>query len=170
MAAKKASKGKSAAKKSKSKSAAKAPARKPAKKPAAKSAAAKKDDGSLRLTSAGPSFTVNDIEKSLAWYRDILGFKVGERWEMDGVLRGVELNAGNVLFMIAQDDWKKGRDRVKGEGVRMYCGTNQNIDQLAARIKAAGGTLAQEPTDQPWGTRDLAVEDPDGYKITIGNE
>src|SRR5213080_1344816 len=102
MAAKKSSKGKSAAaKKSKSKSVAKAPAKKPAKKPAAKSVSSKKDDGSLRLTSAGPSFTVNDIEKSLAWYRDVLGFKVGERWVMEGVLRGVELTAGNVTFMIA---------------------------------------------------------------------
>ena len=35
----------------------------------------------LRLASAGPALTVNDIQKSLAWYRDVLGFTVGERWE-----------------------------------------------------------------------------------------
>jgi Lactoylglutathione lyase and related lyases len=126
---------------------------------------AKKDDG-LRLTSAGPGLTVNDIEKSLAWYRDILGFTVGERWMNDGKLMGVELSAGNVMFMIGQDDWKKGRDRVKGAGVRLYCTTDQDIDRLATRIKAQGGTLTQEPKDQ-WGMRDLAVDDPDGYKITI---
>ncbi|MEA2164887.1 MAG: hypothetical protein QOK37_3014 [Thermoanaerobaculia bacterium] len=164
-AKKKMSKGKKAAAKTSSK---KAPAKKSAKKPPAKSARTTKNDASLRLTSAGPSFTVNDIEKSLAWYRDVLGFKVGERWEMDGVLRGVELTAGNVLFMIAQDDWKKGRDRVKGEGVRLYCESAQDVDKIAARIKAADGKIAQEPKDQPWGYRDLAVDDPDGFKITIG--
>jgi hypothetical protein len=29
---------------------------------------------SLALSSASPSFTVNDLEKSLAWYRDVVGF------------------------------------------------------------------------------------------------
>jgi uncharacterized glyoxalase superfamily protein PhnB len=41
------------------------------------------------------------------------------------------------------------------------------VDKLADRIKARGGTLAEEPKDQEWGARTLAVEDPDGFKITI---
>lgn len=124
----------------------------------------------LRLRSVAASFTVNDLEKSLAWYRDVLGFKVGERWEHDGKLAGVELVAGKVLFMLSQDDWKKGRDRVKGEGFRLYCTTNQNVDRLADQIKARGGTLLQEPRDEPWGARVFAVTDPDGFKITISTE
>jgi uncharacterized glyoxalase superfamily protein PhnB len=149
----------------------KAPAKAATKRSSAKSAKAKSGkDENLRLTSAGPGLTVNDVEKSLAWYRDVLGFTVSERWESDGKLMGVELNAGSVMFMIGQDDWKKGRDRVKGVGVRLYCTTDQDIDRLAARIKANGGTLAQEPKDQPWGMRDLAIDDPDGYKITIAKD
>jgi lactoylglutathione lyase len=168
MATKKTSKAKKPAAKAKSpKRVAKPAAKKAAKKSAAKTASAKKDGG-LRLRSASPSFTVNDIDKSLAWYRDVLGFTAGDRWEMDGVLRGVELSAGDVLFMIGQDDWQKGRDRVKGVGVRLYCETDQDIDKIAARIKAAGGTLAQEPADQSWGYREISLDDPDGYKLTIG--
>ncbi|HXA19618.1 MAG TPA: VOC family protein [Thermoanaerobaculia bacterium] len=146
---------------------AKAPAKAATKRPAAKKA---KSDGKLRLTSASPSFTVNDIEKSMVWYRDVLGFTIGERWEDGGKLLGAEMAAGDVSFMIGQDDWKKGRDRVKGVGVRMYCTTDQDIDKLAARIKANGGTLAQEPKDTQWGTRELSIDDPDGYKITIAKE
>ena len=122
---------------------------------------------SLRLRSAGPSFTVNDIQKSLAFYRDVLGFTVKDRWEQDGALHGVELVAGRVTFWLGQDDWKKGRDRVKGQGFRMYCGTTQDIDTLARRIEGGGGTLVEKPTDRPWGGRDFAVVDPDGFKITI---
>jgi uncharacterized glyoxalase superfamily protein PhnB len=122
----------------------------------------------LALSSASPSFTVNDLEKSLAWYRDILGLVVEERWEHGGKLAGVELRAGGVSFMIGQDDWKKGRDRRKGEGFRLYCTTTQDVDALAERIEARGGKLDQEPRDQPWGTRDFALTDPDGFKITIG--
>ena len=116
---------------------------------------------------ATPSFTVDDVERSLTWYRDILGFTVKERWESDGRLVGVEVAAGKTVFMLAQDDWKKGRNRAKGEGFRLHCGTTQDVDRLADRIKARGGTLTQEPTDQPWGQRDFAVLDPDGFKITI---
>ena len=101
--------------------------------------------GKLNLRSVGPSFTVNDVEKSLAWYRDVMGFAVGKRWEEGGKLLGVELTAGPVLFMIGQDDWKKGRDREKGVGFRLYCDTDQDVDELAKGIKARGGTLLQEP-------------------------
>jgi uncharacterized glyoxalase superfamily protein PhnB len=124
----------------------------------------------LKMSSASPGFTVNDLEKSLAWYRDVLGFVVEERWEEGGKLAGVSLRAGDVTFMIGQDDWKKGRDRKKGEGFRLYCETKQDVDALAGKIKARGGTLDQEPHDEPWGTRAFALTDPDGFKITIARE
>jgi uncharacterized glyoxalase superfamily protein PhnB len=126
--------------------------------------------GALKMSEASPGFTVNDLEKSLAWYRDVVGFAVEERWEHDGKLMGVSLKAGNVTFMIGQDDWKKGRDRKKGEGFRLYCTTTQDVDALAAGIAARGGKLDQEPRDQPWGTREFALTDPDGFKITIARE
>jgi uncharacterized glyoxalase superfamily protein PhnB len=125
--------------------------------------------GTLSIRSTAPSFTVNDLQRSLAWYRDVLGFAVKERWEHEGTLQGVELSASPVSFMLSQDDWKKGRDRVKGEGIRLYCTTDQNVDALADRIKKNGGTLMHEPRDE-WGMRSVSVEDPDGFKITIATK
>jgi len=152
-------------------------ARKPAKttrakkkSPARAKAAPKKGrtaTGALALNDASPSFTVNDLEKSLAWYRDVLGFGVEETWKDAGKVVGVSLRAGDVSFMIGQDDWNKGRDRKKGEGFRMFCMTKKNVDDLAKRIEAKGGRVDQGPTDQPWGVRDISLTDPDGFKITI---
>ena len=122
---------------------------------------------SLALSDASPSLTVNDLEKSLAWYRDVLGFAVEETWKDDGKVIGVSLRAGGVSFMIGQDDWKKGRDRKKGEGFRMFCMTKGSVDDLAKKIETKGGRLDQGPTDQPWGVRDISLTDPDGFKITI---
>lgn len=135
--------------------------------PRAKARPARKQPETLRLRSVCPSFTVDDVAKSLAWYTTVLGFVVQKRWESEGKLEGVEILAGRVLFMLAQDDWKKGRDRVKGEGFRLYCDTEQDVDGLAERIKARGGKLLQEPRDEPWGSRAFSIEDPDGFKITI---
>jgi uncharacterized glyoxalase superfamily protein PhnB len=100
----------------------------------------------------------------------VLGFVEKERWEQDGVLRGIELVAGRVSFWLSQDDWKKGRDRVKGQGFRLYCGTAQDVDALAALIKTRGGRLAEGPKDQPWGGRDFSVVDPDGFALTIASD
>ena len=124
----------------------------------------------LSMSSASPSFTVGDLQKSLAWYRDVVGFAVEDRWEQEGKLTGVMLRAGDVTFMLGQDDWKKGRERKKGEGFRLYCETKQDVDALAKKIKAGRGTLDQEPHDEPWGTRAFSLTDPDGFKLTIARE
>ena len=110
---------------------------------------------------------MNDIHRSLAWYQNVLGCIVVERWERDGELRGATLRAGAVDFYLGQDDWKQGRDRVKGAGFRIYCTTSQKVDAIAAGIKARGGTLLHDPQDESWGERDFAIADPDGFKITI---
>jgi catechol 2,3-dioxygenase-like lactoylglutathione lyase family enzyme len=124
----------------------------------------------LRLRSFEPSFTVNDLGESIRFYTELLGFVISERWDDDaGVLRGVMLKAGDCELGLAQDDWAKGRDRKKGEAVRIWCQTAQDIDAIAARIKAGGGRLTEEPHDQ-WGSRSLSVDDPDGFHLTIYRE
>ena len=174
MAAKKNARTKTVSKRPKAKTAAKAKA--PAKKAAAsakgsKSSAQKsrKTPETLRLKSFTPSLTVNDLGKSLAFYTDGLGFIVGERWTEGDVLRGVMLKAGLSELGLSQDDWKLGKDRKKGAGFRIYCDTAQDVDAIAARAKAAGFPLTEEPADHlAWHVRSFSMDDPDGFHITIG--
>jgi uncharacterized glyoxalase superfamily protein PhnB len=123
----------------------------------------------LRLRSIQPGFTVNDIERSVKWYTDVLGFVMKEPWMNEGKMMGAQIRAGASSIYLGQDDFKKGRDRVKGIGVRLYCDTAQDLDKLAEGIKQRGGTLDHEPQTQPWGTRDFGITDPDGYRITISS-
>ncbi len=113
------------------------------------------------------SLTVNDIHESLAWYTDVLGCAIDEKYEHEGKLVGVGLKAGDVFLMLAQDDGAKGWDRIKGQGISLYVTTDQDIDEVASRIKAAGGTLDEEPADMPWGARTFRLRDPDGFLFTI---
>jgi catechol 2,3-dioxygenase-like lactoylglutathione lyase family enzyme len=126
----------------------------------------KRERETLRLRAFEPSLTVNDLDQSTRFYTDVLGFIVGDRWTDAGVLKGVMLKAGVCSLGLSQDDGAKGRDRKKGEGVRIWCQTSQDIDALAGRIKAAGGQLTEEPSDQ-WGMRSLSMDDPDGFHLTI---
>ena len=137
------------------------------KKAAAPSRPQRRQPETLRLRSIMPSLTTNDLEASIEFYTDVLGFVIGERWNDNGKLVGVGLKAGSCELGLSQDDWAKGRDRRKGEGIRIFCETVQDVDALAARIKAAGHRLTQEPMTQSWGVRSIGLDDPDGFHWTI---
>ena len=123
----------------------------------------------LQVTTIIPSLTVDDLNKSITFY-EALGFTVGERWEDNGALLGVMINAGKTQLGLNQDDWKKGRDRTKGQGIRLFMTTTQNVDEIAARAKSAGVTLKSEPHDTEFKTRAFEVVDPTGFLLTISSE
>ncbi|HEY2323620.1 MAG TPA: VOC family protein, partial [Thermoanaerobaculia bacterium] len=79
------------------------------------------------------SLTVKDLQQSLAWYRDVVGFTVDREHERGGKVFGVSLRAGDVRVLITQDDGSKGLDRAKGEGFSLMIATDQNIDEIAER-------------------------------------
>lgn len=122
---------------------------------------------SLRLRAMAASLTVNDLERSLRFYRDGLGFVVVDRWEEGGELVGYMLRAGSCEIGIGKDDWAKGHDRVKGVGLRLWCETAQDVDTFAARVRSRGYALTEEPADRSWGVRSFAVDDPDGFHLSI---
>jgi uncharacterized glyoxalase superfamily protein PhnB len=123
----------------------------------------------LRAKTVSPTLTVDDLQKSMKFFEG-LGFGVEERWEENGVLLGVMLRAGDAMINLSQDDWKKGRDRKKGLGMRIYISTAQDVDQLAAQAKKAGVRLDAEPHDTDWGSRAFEVTEPSGFTLTIGSE
>ena len=115
------------------------------------------------------AFTVNDLSESITFYTEGLGFEIQERHEADGELRFVQLKAGTVQIGLGQDDFARGRDRVKGVGFRTWIGTSQDLFVLAERAKAAGIALDHEPEALPWGGMAFGVTDPDGFKLSIVN-
>ena len=125
-------------------------------------------ESALQAKTFSTAITVDDIQQSIGFFEG-LGFTVDERWEQDGKLQGVMLKAGAAEIGLSQDDWKKGRDRQKGLGVRLFITTTQDIDQLAARAARAGIKLDSQPHDTEWGSRAFEVTEPSGFKLTISS-
>ena len=121
----------------------------------------------LDATGISPNFTVSDLSKTVAFYTEGLGFEVQEEHAHEGSVVYVVLKAGSALLGFGQDDFVKGKDRVKGVGFRLWITTEQELEILAARAKAAGITLDTEPEELDWGGRAFSVTDPDGFKISI---
>jgi len=69
----------------------------------------------------------------------------------------------------SQDDGKLGWDRIKGQGfyLQINVAAVADVDVAAERIRAAGGTLIDEPADRPWGVRMFQFKDVDGFKMVV---
>jgi catechol 2,3-dioxygenase-like lactoylglutathione lyase family enzyme len=117
-----------------------------------------------RLTSLAPQFLVDDLERSMAYYRK-LGFAFGAPWDgfyAIGELDGLELHL---------------KEAPKNVGDRQYRRDNEHLDAAAGvdgveafyeRCVANGAMIRRPLSETGWGTKDFYIEDPDGYVIAFG--
>ena len=126
----------------------------------------------MNATNLGCSITCKDLEASIRFYRDAIGFAVAQTFENEGKVVAAVVAAGDCHIVLNQDDGKLGWDRIKGQGfyLQINVAGAADVDAAAARIKAAGGTLLSEPADRPWGHRTVHVADPDGFVVEFATE
>ena len=124
----------------------------------------------------------DDNAASLAFYRDALGFEVRNDVEYNGLhwltvgppgqpATSIVLHPPAADPGISEDERRTIAEMMaKGTYASINLATKDldgTFDQLQARAADAGGEVVQEPTDQPWGTRDCAFRDPAGNMIRI---
>jgi catechol 2,3-dioxygenase-like lactoylglutathione lyase family enzyme len=118
---------------------------------------------------------VHDPDQALAFYRDTLGLELrndvakGEfRWLTVGAgsQPGVAIVLTNYLNGSPADQDALAALIAKGalNGVHFH---SDDLDASFEKADADGAEIVQEPTDQPWGTRDFALRDPSGNMIRI---
>lgn len=119
---------------------------------------------------------VDDHDKALAFYRDVLGLEVrndvgfeGMRWVTVGSPEQPDVEI--VLEPPLADPTASEADRqamaellAKGM-LRGVIFSTDDVDATFERIREAGGEVLQEPVDQPYGVRDCAFRDPAGNML-----
>ncbi|HTZ87251.1 MAG TPA: VOC family protein [Solirubrobacteraceae bacterium] len=129
----------------------------------------------MNLTLSQCFVLIHDPEDALAFYRDTLGLELRNdvargdfRWLTVGATSqpGVAIVLTNYLNGSPADSDALAGLIAKGalNGVHFH---TDDLDADFDKLKAAGAEIVQEPTDQPWGTRDLAVRDPSGNLVRI---
>jgi uncharacterized glyoxalase superfamily protein PhnB len=123
----------------------------------------------INATTLGCSITCKDLQASIRFYRDAIGFAVAQTFENDGKIAGAIIAAGDCRIVLNQDDGKLGWDRIKGQGfyLQINVAAAADVDAAAKRITAAGGTLLDQPADRPWGARMFQFKDLDGFKLGV---
>jgi catechol 2,3-dioxygenase-like lactoylglutathione lyase family enzyme len=163
---------KSATKKSITRGAAKAERTKaPAKKaaatakpaPRALAAAATSDGGKLNFNHA--MIYVKDVNRALAFYRDLLGFKLIEDFRFDGTPVYARLRAPGGDGTIALHQAGPAVSLVS-EGVRLYFEV-RDLDEFCRKLMRKGFYITQMPRMMEWGWRHAYLNDPDGHEISL---
>jgi len=129
----------------------------------------------MNLTLSTCFVLVHDPEQALGFYRDALGLEVRNdvaredfRWITVGAASqpGVAIVLTNYLNGSPADRDALAALLAKGAITGVHFHTD-DLDATYEKLRAAGTELVQEPTDQPWGTRDCAVRDPSGNLVRI---
>jgi lactoylglutathione lyase len=112
---------------------------------------------------------VEDLERSLAFYRDVIGLPF--RLQGDGYVEFATEGSRFGLYDRDRLDELTGQDsaapaRPGGEVVFLVA----DVDAEAERLRAAGATILAGPVDRVWGHRTLHVEDPDGFVVELAEE
>jgi catechol 2,3-dioxygenase-like lactoylglutathione lyase family enzyme len=116
---------------------------------------------------SGLTFYVKDLRKTTKFYQD-LGFLSSSRDENHVTFR---LNWFSIDF-IAQDKEEKTEfieeANAENKGAGLYINISvENVDDTYKEVIRKGLKVSSEPRDWPWGNREFAMRDPDGYKLVF---
>ena len=117
-----------------------------------------------RLTAFAPQLLVDDLERSMAYYRK-LGFVFGEPW--DGFYAIGRLDGLEVHLKEAPKNPEERQRRRDGEHLDAAAGVD-GIEAFYEHCVASGVTILKPLAATEWGTKDFYIEDPDGHIISFG--
>lgn len=104
-----------------------------------------------------PTVPVTDIERSLRFYRDLLGFEV--QFTNGEPVSFAVLKQGSAELHLVVQSGKTG-------SLHAHLMVD-DLDVVFERLQRAGATIRQPPQIQPWGLRDIVIADPDGNTFEI---
>jgi uncharacterized glyoxalase superfamily protein PhnB len=133
---------------------------------------------SMNITIHSSFLPLDDPEAAIAFYRDTLGFEVrldvgyeDMRWITVGPTGQPDVNV--VLFPPGADPGVTDEERktivemmAKGTYGSILLAT-ADLDGTFEELQAKGADIVQEPIQQDYGVRDLALRDPAGNMIRI---
>lgn len=117
---------------------------------------------------------VNDMEKMIRFYRDVLGFEIKEGEDTSNVY----LVKDSTLFLLyGRNDFEKMTSRkyeyIKGLNghfeIALYVDTFDEVDKAYEDAISKGAVSVLAPETEPWGQRTCYIADPEGNLVEIGS-
>jgi len=119
------------------------------------------------ITSCTPLLNVADVEASLAFWRDLIGFEVTYRYEPDGRLMFASLQSGEVRLMLNGRGGDPAARRARPHYTETVLSFAVPSVHALARDLRAKGFEAPAPVAESYGLDEIVMRDPDGYEIAF---
>jgi len=102
---------------------------------------------------------VNNLEESLAFYHQQLGFEIESRnFKAEPPISTIRTGSLRITLVQQLETMLK-----RGRGVHFVLGVD-DVDEFHRQLKA-NGIASSEPADEGWGGRFVSLQDPDGYRL-----
>jgi len=115
------------------------------------------------------AYTVEDFQKTAAFFRDGLGLGAGDLWTDNG--NGQMFIAGKAILEVFDHQYAAGVDQIEAEkrisGQIRFAIEVDDIEKSAKRAIEFGGKLVHEAVTTPWGDKNIRLESPEGLQITL---
>jgi predicted enzyme related to lactoylglutathione lyase len=132
------------------------------------------EDMELKLSTC--FITVDDHDKALAFYRDVLGLTVGADVKYEGMRWltvsppsqpdvHIVMTSPGASPNVSKDDQRTVAELLAKGILPGLIFATPNVDATFERIRASGADVLQEPMDMPYGVRDCAFRDPAGNML-----
>ncbi len=109
-----------------------------------------------------PFLPVRDLRETVAYYRDTLGFSNEWFWEESDA--GIERDEMHLLFNQNAEFAERINTGERGFEVMWFV---QNVEDIYAEFQEKGVTIAAELVEEPWGVKEFAFKDINGYYIRV---
>jgi uncharacterized glyoxalase superfamily protein PhnB len=127
----------------------------------------------MQIKKLTPNLIVNKVETSLKFYREILGLETAITVpEQSPYVFGSVSNGSVEIFFNDQKTVAAEYPRLAsniGASLTLYLEVD-NLQAVLDRVQKAGAKISMPVTDQFYGMKEFAFEDPDGYTITIAQK
>jgi catechol 2,3-dioxygenase-like lactoylglutathione lyase family enzyme len=118
-----------------------------------------------RIRSFAPQLLVDDLERAISFYSEVLGFSIGPRWR--GFYAIGERDGFAVHLKCAPKSVEDRANRRQHEHLDVYASVT-GVEALYDACKTKGATILKPLDRTAWGTHDFYLEDPEGYIIAFG--
>ena len=117
------------------------------------------------MLSSNPVLSVHDLERSAAWYREVLGCRTREADPGNWVF----CRSGEVDIMLGRCPDDVPATELGSHSYVAYLRVD-DVDAFHDAAVRAGADVVKPPTDEPWGMRECALRSPDGHRFMLGQQ
>ena len=125
--------------------------------------------GQPEIVRSAPYFPVPDVGKIGRYYQEVLGFRceysAGEPPEFAVYVRG----AASLMFRRVADAGLIRPNEKQGGTWDVFLWVD-DVESLFGELGRKGADVVYAPTVQPYGMKEFAVRDPNGYVLGFGQE